>query len=77
LEHQYDVSGEQLKPDRRGLPAGPDGGLHPLHKHPTYLTPVLPQVVRKGLTITLSALIDGKNFNQGGHKVGLSVEVEP
>jgi len=35
------------------------------------------QVVRKGLTLTLSALIDGKNFNQGGHKVGLSVEVEP
>merc|ERR1711872_1017340 len=34
------------------------------------------QKVRDGITLTLSTLIDGKNFNQGGHKVGLAVELE-
>ena len=34
------------------------------------------QKIRDGVTITLSALIDGKNFNQGGHKVGLALELE-
>jgi hypothetical protein len=29
-----------------------------------------------GVTLTLSALIDGKNFNNGGHKIGLAVELE-
>ena len=29
-----------------------------------------------GVTITLSTLIDGKNFNQGGHKVGMALELE-
>eukprot|EP00094_Tigriopus_californicus_P004505 TCALIF_04340-PA protein Name:"Similar to porin Voltage-dependent anion-selective channel (Drosophila melanogaster)" AED:0.12 eAED:0.17 QI:46/0.33/0.5/1/0/0/4/148/251 len=27
------------------------------------------------ITITLSTLIDGKNFNQGGHKLGVALEV--
>jgi len=35
------------------------------------------QKLMKGLTLTLSALIDGKNFNQGGHKVGLCLELDP
>lgn len=34
------------------------------------------QKVRDGITLTLSTLIDGKNFNQGGHKVGLAMELE-
>lgn len=29
-----------------------------------------------GITLTLSALIDGKNFNNGGHKIGLALELE-
>lgn len=33
--------------------------------------------LRDGITITLSTLIDGKNFNQGGHKVGMGIEFEP
>ncbi|XP_065218763.1 voltage-dependent anion-selective channel-like [Planococcus citri] len=33
--------------------------------------------LRDGITITLSALINGKNFNQGGHKIGLGIEFEP
>ena len=36
----------------------------------------LQQVIREGVTVTLSALIDGKNFNQGGHQVGLAVELQ-
>jgi len=34
------------------------------------------QKLKEGLTVTLSTLIDGKNFNQGGHKVGLCFELE-
>jgi len=34
------------------------------------------QRLRDGVTLTLSTLIDGKNFNQGGHKVGLSLDLE-
>merc|ERR1711962_162043 len=34
------------------------------------------QKIRDGITLTLSTLIDGKNFNQGGHKVGLALELE-
>jgi len=34
------------------------------------------QQIRPGLALTLSTLVDGKNFNQGGHKVGLALELE-
>ncbi|KAF5287496.1 hypothetical protein FQA39_LY04124 [Lamprigera yunnana] len=34
------------------------------------------QRLRDGVTITLSTLIDGKNFNNGGHKIGLALELE-
>uniref|UniRef100_A0A669EVF0 Non-selective voltage-gated ion channel VDAC3 n=2 Tax=Oreochromis TaxID=8139 RepID=A0A669EVF0_ORENI len=34
------------------------------------------QSLRPGVKVTLSALIDGKNFNAGGHKVGMGFEVE-
>uniref|UniRef100_A0A3Q3B8K6 Non-selective voltage-gated ion channel VDAC3 n=1 Tax=Kryptolebias marmoratus TaxID=37003 RepID=A0A3Q3B8K6_KRYMA len=34
------------------------------------------QCLRPGVKVTLSALIDGKNFNAGGHKVGMGFELE-
>lgn len=34
------------------------------------------QRLREGITITLSTLIDGMNFNNGGHKIGLALELE-
>ncbi|XP_064421552.1 voltage-dependent anion-selective channel protein 3 [Latimeria chalumnae] len=34
------------------------------------------QTLRKGVKLTVSALIDGKNFSAGGHKVGLGFELE-
>lgn len=34
------------------------------------------QKLRDGVTLGLSTLIDGMNFNQGGHKVGMSLELE-
>lgn len=34
------------------------------------------QRLREGVTLTLSALIDGKNFNAGGHQIGLALELE-
>jgi len=34
------------------------------------------QKLRDGVTLTLSSLIDVKNFNQGGHKLGMALEVE-
>ena len=32
--------------------------------------------LRDGINLTLSALIDGKNLNQGGHKLGLGLEFQ-
>lgn len=29
-----------------------------------------------GVSLSLSTLIEGKNFNQGGHKVGLGLDLE-
>jgi len=34
------------------------------------------QKLREGVVLTLSALIDGQNFNQGGHKIGLALDLE-
>jgi len=34
------------------------------------------QKLRDGITLTLSTLIDGKNFNAGGHKIGAALELE-
>jgi len=34
------------------------------------------QKLRDGITLTLSTLVDGKNFNAGGHKVGVALELE-
>ncbi|XP_075715030.1 non-selective voltage-gated ion channel VDAC3 isoform X1 [Rhinoderma darwinii] len=34
------------------------------------------QTLRPGVKLTLSALVNGKNFSSGGHKVGLGFELE-
>lgn len=34
------------------------------------------QKLRDGVTLTLSTLVDGKNFNAGGHKIGVALELE-
>lgn len=34
------------------------------------------QKLRDGITITLSTLLDARNFNQGGHKYGIGLEME-
>ena len=34
------------------------------------------QPVRDGVKLTLSGLVDSKNLNQPGHKIGLSLEWE-
>jgi len=32
--------------------------------------------LRNGITLTMNAMIDGKNFNQGGHKLGMGFDLE-
>lgn len=32
--------------------------------------------LRPGISLTLSTMVDGKNFNQGGHKLGLGLDLE-
>lgn len=34
------------------------------------------QALRPGVKLTMSALIDGKNINAGGHKLGLGLDLE-
>merc|ERR1711994_860339 len=33
------------------------------------------QKLRDGVTVTLSTLVNGANFNAGGHKIGVSLEM--
>ena len=33
-------------------------------------------ILLSGVTLTLSSLVDLKNFNQGGHKIGMALELE-
>ncbi|EGW07002.1 Voltage-dependent anion-selective channel protein 1 [Cricetulus griseus] len=35
------------------------------------------QTLKPGIKLTLSALLDGKNGNAGGHKLGLGLEFQP
>ena len=35
-----------------------------------------PQNLRPGIKVTLSTLLEGKNFNAGGHKVGVGLDFE-
>lgn len=44
-----------------------------VHPHTTLADDAL---FHPGIKVTLSALIDGKNFNAGGHKVGMGFELE-
>jgi len=37
----------------------------------------LEQKIKDGVTLTLSAMINGKEFQGGGHQVGLALELEP
>ncbi len=32
--------------------------------------------IRDGVQLTLSSLLEGKNFNAGGHKLGLGLDLE-
>ncbi|XP_017488368.1 PREDICTED: voltage-dependent anion-selective channel protein 2-like [Rhagoletis zephyria] len=34
------------------------------------------RTLRPGIAFTLNAIIDGKNFNQGGHKLGMGIDLE-
>lgn len=34
------------------------------------------KMFNSGMKLTLSALVDGKNINAGGHKLGLGLELE-
>lgn len=34
------------------------------------------QKIADGVTATMSALVEGKNFNQGGHKLGIGIDFE-
>lgn len=34
------------------------------------------QKLHAGVILSLSTLIDGKNFNAGGHKIGVALELE-
>lgn len=36
----------------------------------------LVRTLRPGIAFTLNAIIDGKNFNQGGHKLGMGIDLE-
>lgn len=33
------------------------------------------QKLREGVVLSLSTLVDGKNFNAGGHKIGVALEL--
>ena len=35
------------------------------------------QNVRDGVKLTLSTLVDGRNINAGGHKLGVALDFEP
>lgn len=51
--------------------------VKPLSKSLAFFNPVgTVFCVPAGVKVTLSALIDGKNFNAGGHKVGMGFELE-
>lgn len=35
------------------------------------------QIIRDGVKLTLSTLVDGRNINAGGHKLGVALDFEP
>lgn len=54
--------------DQVRIPAG-------RHFGSSYFQP-LTLVSHQGVKLTLSGLVDGKNINAGGHKLGLGLELE-
>ncbi|XP_041981928.1 voltage-dependent anion-selective channel-like [Aricia agestis] len=54
-----------------------DASLHAKINNKSLIGLGYQQKLRDGVTLTLSAAIDGQNFNAGGHKVGLALELEP
>lgn len=44
-------------------------------KFPVFMCLIL-MCVSAGIKLTLSALLDGKNINAGGHKLGLGLEFQ-
>lgn len=54
-----------------------DASLHAKINNKSLIGLGYTQKLRPGVVLTLSAAIDGQNFNAGGHKVGLALELEP
>lgn len=54
-----------------------DASLHAKINNKSLIGLGYQQKLRPGVTLTLSAAIDGQNFNAGGHKVGIALELEP
>ncbi|KAF9419516.1 hypothetical protein HW555_004016 [Spodoptera exigua] len=54
-----------------------DASLHAKINNKSLIGLGYQQKLRPGVVLTLSAAIDGQNFNAGGHKVGVALELEP
>ncbi|XP_045523990.1 voltage-dependent anion-selective channel-like isoform X1 [Pieris brassicae] len=54
-----------------------DASLHAKINNKSLIGLGYQQKLRPGVTLTLSAAVDGQNFNAGGHKVGVALELEP
>ncbi|XP_053610483.1 voltage-dependent anion-selective channel-like isoform X2 [Plodia interpunctella] len=54
-----------------------DTSLHAKVNNKSFIGLGYQQKLKPGVVLTLSAGIDGQNFNAGGHKVGLALELEP
>ncbi|CAG4960125.1 unnamed protein product [Parnassius apollo] len=54
-----------------------DASLHAKINNKSLIGLGYQQRLRPGVTLTLSAAIDGQNFNAGGHKVGIAFDLEP
>ncbi|XP_075980819.1 voltage-dependent anion-selective channel-like isoform X2 [Anticarsia gemmatalis] len=54
-----------------------DASLHAKVNNKSLIGLGYQQKLRPGVILTLSAAIDGQNFNAGGHKVGVALELEP
>lgn len=59
---------------------------HSVFKYPLFQTKVnhmgqvgvsYSQIIRDGVKLTLSTLVDGRNINAGGHKLGVALDFEP
>jgi len=55
---------------------GPDASISTKANNAGLLGCAYTHTIRSGVKLTLSSLIDGKNLNEGGHKLGLGLEFE-